>query len=727
MKKKLLKKTAAVSLALLTAFAFMACSDDPESEPSVSAVKIIPDTKYVESGKTTITMKAEKGSEIYYEVVPGKGKATITGSNYTEYTKYTSGITITENSTIYAVSVKNGNASAVVSHEYKVPRIPTSSDINELHSMILPSGTGYEIPAWTKAADAYATDIPKVVTGFTTKESYYTELNGETNRTQKLIDALDAANDSGYFDDREVKNVIVVFADGWGESHTLGSRQYYNNGVLVLDHLPYHAPVNHDAYGNAKDGKDTWTYDADNNDWNISGSIVPAKTSFDTTDSTAGGTAINTGFTTYYSACDVDIKSTEVRNIFDLAREKGMLVGNVTNDWLTDATPATVAIHSPKRKDSVMINGRMYIASPDFTMGRGGFSDYVGKPDLFKKFKSHEYAAQDPGHLEQWYKANTANKRLQNWAKLLLKEYDNKEIDPDTYDIAANWTDDRKLVVVGNLEDAFTASNAGKRPLVSYGDNPKNSYDYEPKKFDSGSYEIAPCIGYKLGYDTLNGEKGLPNYAEMVAATLSILDSKAKAQNRGFFAFIENTCPDGWGHATRQYDCLNEVQMTDEGVAIAVKYVLENPDTLLVITADHETGKIEYDENWDTDYKKIFSRGGGDHSSEPVPVYAFGAGAKKFWGDCVRPDMSTWTATDKAQFVMGKVYPKAKAWTNPHEAEATDAKFPKILRNSTTGIRIGKAMGFDKFGDLDGDGILDPVEEADSVMSYEKVATYQKD
>ena len=141
---------------------------------------------------------------------------------------------------------------------------------------------------------------------------------------------------------------------------------------------------------------------------------------------------------------------------------------------------------------------------------------------------------------------------------------------------------------------------------------------------------------------------------------------------------------------------MNEVQCFDEGVAIALKYVLENPDTLLVVTADHETGGLQYKKNWETNYKKIVSRDNG-HSSEPVPVIAFGAKADLF---PKRVDTKDWTPTDWAEYIRG-------------ERAGTDYSY----QNRQTGILIGKAMGFEKFGDLNGNGILDPDTESDSVIT----------
>lgn len=738
---KLLKKCAAVLLtAMLASSLLLGCKEEDNPTPTpkpvpieLSKVTFKPSAGYVPA-KQQVSLNSKEKAEIYYEVVKGTGAATITAENCTTVgTKYSKVLTITENVTIYAYAVQGTAVSPVGKAVYKIPVVPADSDVGKLHDMILPAGTGAVVPAWGKK-NPIVSDLPEVVTGFTTPESNYTVLNGKTNRTQKLHDAIDAANAAKAFDDLEVKNVIVVFTDGWGESGVVTSKEYYNNGVLTMDHLPYHAPVNHDSYirpyGSSDEEKAVWKYDVANNDWNVKfyDETVDHTTSVETTDSTAGGSAINTGFTTYYQGCAVDTNGTEVASLLELARQKGMLVGNVTNDWLTDATPATVGIHSPKRKDSNLINGRMFITSPDWTMGNGGFTDFL-KGNPFSSFAGHSYSTpydgMDKSMLEQWYKANTANGKLQSWAAAMLKEYDGKTVDAATYDINASWQTDRKLQLCGTFAEALTKIEAddGVRPLVSFGK--EHDFDYTPETFSkaTGKYTVAPSLGYKLGYGNKPGEEEtFPNYAEMVASTIYALDKKAQAQNRGFFAFIENTCSDGWGHAQRQYDVMNETQMTDEAVAIAAKYVLENPNTLMIVCADHETGGIDFSgEAWVTDYTKIKSTTSG-HSSRPTPFYAFGASANKVFSDIPAFSTAEWTATEKAAYAMGTIYPPATSWVQEAEPKTQPAKgdkYPKILRNRQEGIRIAKAMGFEAYGDLNGNGLLDPTTEGDSVVDVD--------
>lgn len=571
-------------------------------------------------------------------------------------------------------------------NEEKKDELPPDADGETIHKMILPSGTGIEINPWEKASDALEKNLPDFVTAFT--ESDYKTLSGATNRTDELKAAVKKAIDNNSFAGRTPKNVIIIFGDGMGETHLTGSRWYY--GDLIMDMLPYHSPVNHDSY--KEPGK---------------GDLPETKT----TDSSAGGTAIVTGYKTRYGYIGLDANTNEVKNLAELAREKGMLVGNVTNDHMGDATPADVSIHDLNRDYQNQIYGKLFISSPDIAMGSDyGYSSYIQEGKIGDKRKSisdiykekdedtnsdlksdykddpegYEQACKE-GSLVLWYDAYASD--LQKWAIQMLNTFDKKNLTGDTYDFN-NWAADRNMHSYSTFKSLIPAVQA------DYSIRPISSYEYKAK-YEYKKGEVAKNFGYKLGYG--KRQTKLPSYPEMVASTLSILDHKAKANGDcGFYCLIENTCSDGWGHAQKPYDCLNEIQCFDEGVAIAIKYVLENPDTLLVITADHETGDLEFKSNWDKDYSRI-SSGSNGHSSKPVPVIAFGAKAELF---PKRVSTEGWTAKDWKEY-----------------SEGTRKNTDYSYQNYQTGINIGKAMGFDKYGDLNGNGVLDPETESDSVVT----------
>ncbi|MBO4716848.1 MAG: alkaline phosphatase, partial [Spirochaetales bacterium] len=128
-------------------------------------------------------------------------------------------------------------------------------------------------------------------------------------------------------------------------------------------------------------------------------------------------------------------------------------------------------------------------------------------------------------------------------------------------------------------------------------------------------------------FDTTN--KAYPNLQQMTYYALSWLDAH-DTSDQGFVVMIENTYTDHFGHgndpndgSSNTFGIVKEVQSTDEAVAIALAYVLEHPDTALIVTADHETGNTTLKSGWEDNFSRI-TASSGNHSDQNVPVFAIG-------------------------------------------------------------------------------------------------------
>lgn len=99
---------------------------------------------------------------------------------------------------------------------------------------------------------------------------------------------------------------------------------------------------------------------------------------------------------------------------------------------------------------------------------------------------------------------------------------------------------------------------------------------------------------------------------------------------RGFVAVIETEHTDEFGH--NQYpadDIAAEVIAFDRAIAVALDFARTHPRTLVVVTADHETGGMALDLAGDTLRAVYTTR---QHTAEMVPLFAAGAGAEQFAG-----------------------------------------------------------------------------------------------
>lgn len=104
-----------------------------------------------------------------------------------------------------------------------------------------------------------------------------------------------------------------------------------------------------------------------------------------------------------------------------------------------------------------------------------------------------------------------------------------------------------------------------------------------------------------------------------------------------FFVMSEGSQIDWGGHDNNSEYIITEIIDFDKAIGLALDFAEKDGNTLVVVTADHETGgytlRSGKNEDGKTDYDIIapsFSTSG--HSAAMVPVYAFGPGSEKFRG-----------------------------------------------------------------------------------------------
>lgn len=89
------------------------------------------------------------------------------------------------------------------------------------------------------------------------------------------------------------------------------------------------------------------------------------------TDSAASGTALATGHKTKNSYIGMSPKSEVLKNISEIAREKGKKIGIVTNDDVVGATPAAFGVHVDSRASTGYIAKSFVAFAPDVLIGQG--------------------------------------------------------------------------------------------------------------------------------------------------------------------------------------------------------------------------------------------------------------------------------------------------------------------------------------------------------------------
>ena len=109
--------------------------------------------------------------------------------------------------------------------------------------------------------------------------------------------------------------------------------------------------------------------------------------------------------------------------------------------------------------------------------------------------------------------------------------------------------------------------------------------------------------------------------------------------NNRYFAMIEAALIDKRAHSNDLTQVISMVKRYNDVTSYVIEFALFHPDMALIITADHETGGITYNQSTGRYY---FTSTG--HTNANVPVHAIGAGTEKFKGTTV-------DNTDIAKFV----------------------------------------------------------------------------
>ncbi|UTA67691.1 alkaline phosphatase [Emticicia sp. 21SJ11W-3] len=104
-----------------------------------------------------------------------------------------------------------------------------------------------------------------------------------------------------------------------------------------------------------------------------------------------------------------------------------------------------------------------------------------------------------------------------------------------------------------------------------------------------------------------------------------------KQNKKGFFLMVEGSQIDWGGHANDTQYIVNEMLDFDKAIGEAFDFADKDGNTLVIITADHETGGFSLNGlSKDGKVEGKFTTGG--HTAVMIPVFAYGKGAEMFAG-----------------------------------------------------------------------------------------------
>jgi alkaline phosphatase len=194
-------------------------------------------------------------------------------------------------------------------------------------------------------------------------------------------------------------------------------------------------------------------------------------------------------------------------------------------------------------------------------------------------------------------------------------------------EIAADFLNTDIDVFIGGGIQHFTKRADGKNLLVDFA---KKGYQVESDIDKIKKVKKGKLVGLTADVHTARiAERGdmLPIATE---TALRILDNNSG--DKGFFAMIEGSQIDWGGHANSTNYIVEEMLDFDQAIGKALAFAAKDGETLVVVTADHETGGMAIigGDMSNGMVKGEYPTTG--HSAVMVPVFSYGPGAEEFMG-----------------------------------------------------------------------------------------------
>jgi alkaline phosphatase len=388
------------------------------------------------------------------------------------------------------------------------------------------------------------------------------------------------------------KNVIVMISDGMGYNAMLAGDyfQYGATGNQVYQQFPVRKAMSTYSVAGSYDPLQAW------------GLFDYLKKS--PTDSAAAATAMSTGVKTYDAGIGVDVDGKRLYHVAERAEKLRKSTGVITTVEWSHATPAGFVAHNASRNDyeglaKEMIND----SATDVIMGAGSpLYDDNGAP--LATPGTYKYV----GGVDTW--------------NALVNGTAGGDADGD------GDADPFKLI---QSKFQFERLASAKRTPARVCGTVRAATTTQQNR--GGDKMAAPY--------TVPMNANVPDLKVMTKAALNVLDNNRK----GFFLMVEGGAVDWAGHANQPGRIIEEQIDFNRSVDAVYRWVNRYSswdETLVIVTADHETGYLwgpgtGADGTGKGTWVPVANNGedtlpgmqfnSGDHTNSLVPIFARGSGA----------------------------------------------------------------------------------------------------
>lgn len=270
-------------------------------------------------------------------------------------------------------------------------------------------------------------------------------------------------------------------------------------------------------------------------------------------ESASGGTAVATGLVVDPSVISQNNELQDLYTIMDRAKANGMSTGVVTNSFLMDATPATFLTHDDYRTNWDDLVDDVHTCNVDYIAG-GGLMRFV-PVSYYDSFDN----------LDCRYK--------------------------NVQDMESASRDSSFPMMVEQLEYVPYLGMEGAQSFL------------EQVRAGTFSEEKAICIfsestmayeSAQLDPDDVEKHLYVPSLPEMTLGGIQTLSQNPN----GFVMMIEEASIDKRGHNGSQSGQIAQVRALNDTLGTIMDFYNEHPyETLIILTADHETGEYKFSED----------------------------------------------------------------------------------------------------------------------------------
>ncbi|QUM85399.1 alkaline phosphatase [Moritella sp. 28] len=361
----------------------------------------------------------------------------------------------------------------------------------------------------------------------------------------------------------KVKNVILMIGDGMGPQQ-----------VGLLEEYAQRAPL---SIYNDKGNKTALSTFADAGQMGLSLNAPYGSNGSLVVDSACSATQLATGVAAGSEMIGLDSQGNVVETILEKAKAQGKATGLVSDTRITHATPAAFAAHQPHRSYEAKIAEQLIESGSVDVMLSGGTRVFLPADIKTNQASRDQMAAL--GMPNSLYKKS----KRKDQRNLLLEAKEQYG-----YNLAF---DKEQLAAAEGTKLLGLFANSGMADGIAY----------------TACKQDNSCTQ--------------PSLRDM---TIKALDILSKDED-GFFLMIEGGQIDWAGHVNDAGWMLHELVKFDEAVAAVYDWVKDRNDTLVIITADHETGSFGFSYSRNDLPAEQHLTGNGMQGKEYKPNFNFGA------------------------------------------------------------------------------------------------------